>query len=222
MQNWKELLTVLILGAVLLCLGAAKLQTNSEAWKLLRCQHNLQKIYQAASKYQDEHNGAFQPVIVRSSPRWTYWYQFLLPYINDPIIFYCPSHPNAQAILDIDPGCSDLVPTVFDQRSVSYGMNYALSSSGPAKPGATPFTYNINAIADLSYTIYFGDCKIAPHSLRPTKWCWNEDYCPIHYGKAQFIFLDGHTELMNHENLGLVNSFDLWKQDVKRWKNWKE
>lgn len=218
MRNWKELLVVLLFIGVMVCLGAAKLQPRSDAWKQLRCQSNLQKIYQAAIKYQDDHDGAFQPVIMRTKPRWTYWYSFILPYVDDPVIFYCPAHSRAEKILEVDPGVSDLVPPIFDPGSMTYGMNYALSSSGEDQADTRPG--NIKALADLSYTIYFGDCKMPTPSLRPTKWCWKDDYAPVHAGKAQYVFLDGHVEAMNHENLGLMHAFDNWKQDSKRWSNW--
>ncbi|MFA6930648.1 MAG: hypothetical protein WCT05_09990 [Lentisphaeria bacterium] len=219
MQNWKELVVVMAILLVLFATGASQLKTAGGAWEQAVCQRNLYGIYQAGIAYQADHDGAFQPVIVRSKPQWTYWYRFVLPYVSDPVIFYCPAHSRAKKILERDPGVADLVPPVFDPGSATYGMNYALSSSGDVK--ANPRPTNINAIADLAYTIYFGDCKMPNPSLRPTKWCWHEDYAPVHNEKSNFVFLDGHVEQMNHENLGLMHAFDGWKKDPKRWSNWK-
>ncbi len=219
MHSYKELLCVLVCLGILFLTGAAHVQKSSAAYRQRVCADNLKRIQRAAVAYQNDHDGAFQPVIVRTKPRWTYWHSFIITYVEDPKIFYCPAHPRAQKALEPDLGAEDLLPPIFDPGSLTYGMNYALSSSGDDHENSPPA--NINAIADPGYTIYFGDCKMPTPSLRPTKWCWKDDYAPVHNDKANFVFIDGHVEIMNQENLGLIHAFDGWKKDVKRWSNWK-
>ena len=220
MRNWKELLPLIFALLSIVVLSSSNLKLKTAQWRRLRCQDNLQSLHRGALVYQEEHGGLFQPVIVRSKPRWTYWYSFVLPYIDDPVVFYCPAHSRAEKMLEKDPGQSDLLPSLFDPHSLTYGMNYALSSSGDEKKASPPG--NIRNIADPAYTIYFGDCKMPNPSLRPTKWCWKDDYAPVHEDKANFVFIDGHVEAMNEDNLGLMHAFDEWKKDEKRWRNWKK
>lgn len=217
MNSWKELSVVIFAASLLVVLGTAQIRQGSDAWKDQVCKENLKRLVQAASLYQADHDGAFQPVIVRTKPSWTYWYNYVVKYAKDPRIFYCPANPKTEKILKADEGAADLLPAIFDPLSQSYGMNFCLSSSGD--PKESDRGGNIRRIADPAYTVYFGDSKTA--SLRPTKWCWKDDYAPIHGECANFVFIDGHAEGMNQKNLGLLHAFDGWNKDVKRWSNWK-
>ncbi len=217
MRSWKELMLMLVCIGGLFSLGVSQLEKGSAAWKRQICADNLKAVVRAAAMYQNDHDGAIQPVIVRTRPRWTYWYAFILKYVDNPRIFYCPAHPRAERLTEDH--SNDLIPAVFDSGSLSYGMNFALSSNDD--PNERPRPANIKMIADPSYTIYFGDCKMPNPTLRPTKWCWNQDYAPIHENASNFVFIDGHVETMNKDNLGLIHAFDGWTRDEKRWTNWK-
>lgn len=217
MHSWKELICVVFVSGGLLLLGAATAARGSAAWKQQTCERNLKSIQQLGAAYQNDHDGAFQPVILRTKPRWTFWYSFIVKYGDNPGVFYCPANPKAEKILAVDEGENDLLPTVLDPVSISYGMNFCLSTSDD--PKASPRPGNVKQLADPASTIYFGDCKTM--SLRPTQWCWKDDYAPVHEGSSNFVYVDGHVETLNQSNLGLLQAFDGWKKDTKPWNNWK-
>ncbi len=217
MYSWKELVCVVVAAGGLLGLGAATAAKGSATWKRQVCADNLRQVSQLGAMYQNDHDGAFQPVIVRTKPSWTFWYSFLARYGKNPGVFYCPANPKAEKTLNVDEGESDLLPVVLDPAAVSYGMNFSLSSSGD--PKATPQPGNVKELADPATMIYFGDSNTL--QLRPTKWCWNEDYAPRHEEFSNFVYVDGHTEALNKSNLGVLHEFDGWKKDTRPWKNWK-
>lgn len=220
MRSWSELLAVIVcLAGLCLCGLNPLLRARGEA-RRRHCENNLRGLYQAAQAYQSEHAGAFQPVIVRTRPRWTYWYHFLQPYTQQKQHFFCPANPRAAQSLEIDPGDADLLPQVFDPSGQSYGMNSLLSSTGD--PQESPRPGMISRLADPAYTIYLGDCKMPNPTLRPTRWCWLDDYAPLHQDGANFLLADGHCEWLNQETLGLLHAFADWKKDEKRWINWKK
>jgi prepilin-type processing-associated H-X9-DG protein len=102
---------------------------------------------------------------------------------------------------------------------VSYGISYYIAST---KQKASPeIPYNINAVADPSYVVYFGDARFL--QLRPTKGCWKKDWNPVHPEQgANYVMADGHVEFFTGKNPGLYDKVPGWKQDRKRWKNWKK
>lgn len=217
MHSWKELICVIVVSGGLLLLGASAAVKGSAAWKQQVCAGNLKSVQQLGAAYQNDYDGAFQPVIVRTKPRWTYWYSLIAKYGRNPAVFYCPANPKAEKILAVDEGESDLLPAVLDAASVSYGMNFCLSTSGDPKSSSRPG--NVKELADPASTIYFGDSGTP--SLRPTKWCWKDDYAPVHEGSSNFVYVDGHVETLNQSNLGVLHAFDGWKKDAKSWNNWK-
>lgn len=218
MYSWKELVCVLVVSGGLLVIGAATAVKGTAAWKSQVCIRNLKNVQQLAGAYQNDHDGEFQPVILQTKPSWTFWYSFIAKYGDDPGVFYCPANPKAENLLQVDGGESDLLPTVLDQASISYGMNFCLSTSGDSKSTVRPG--NVKQLADPASTIYFGDSKTL--TLRPTKWCWKEDYAPLHEGSSNFVYVDGHVETLNESNLGTLHAFDEWKKDTTPWNNWKK
>jgi len=216
MYSWKELVCALVVGGGLLVIGATTAVKGSATWKSQVCVRNLKNVQQLGVAYQNDYDGAFQPVILQTKPSWTFWYSFIVKYGDDPGVFYCPANPKAEKILQIDGGESDLLPTVLDQASISYGMNFCLSTSGGSESAKAD---NVKLLVNPATTIYFGDSKTL--TLRPTKWCWKEDYAPIHEGASNFVYVDGHVETLNETNLGTLQAFDEWKRDTTPWKNWK-
>ena len=216
MYSWKELACALVVSGGLLVMGATTVIKGSATWKQQKCASNLKGIQQLAAAYQNDHDGTFQPVILQTKPRWTFWYSFVAKYGSNPSVFYCPANPKAEKILMVDDGESDLLPAVLDQVSISYGMNFCLSTSGGSESAKAD---NVKLLVNPATTIYFGDSKTL--TLRPTKWCWKEDYAPIHEGASNFVYVDGHVETLNETNLGTLQAFDEWKRDTTPWKNWK-
>ncbi len=211
MRNSRELLIILAVLSALLVTGAGTLVRGSAEWKQAVCRDNLTRLQKAAANYQNDHDGFFQPVAVRTNP-WTYWADFLRPYAPDPRIFSCPANPRGEVAFEDD----DLLPVIFNLKQVSFGMNFCLSSSGEAYQKSWPA--NIRKVVNPSYIVYFGDSHGL--QLRPTKACWETDYAPIHSGKSNFAMLDGHVETQDAATLGLLQPYGIWKQDVPRWRNW--
>lgn len=183
------------------------------------CGSNLKKLSQAVHAYTEVYDGYLPPLIVRKA-RWEFWMSRILPFAKDARNFYCPANTRAQKILaDETDGERDLLPAVFDIGSTSYGMNTYLSSDGSKRARWR----KLNEAATPDYTICIGDSAVKRgYSLRPVKACWQSDYGPVHaQGVSMYSLLDGHVESFTKSTLGLAESFDGWKKDIKRWKNWK-
>ncbi len=212
MRNSRELLIILTVLSALLVTGAGTLVRGSAEWKQAVCRDNLARLQKAAANYQNDHEGFFQPVIVRTRPWWTYWPDFLRPYVSDPRIFSCPASPRGEVAFEDD----DLLPVIFNMKQVSFGMNFCLSSSGEAYQKNWPA--NIRKVVNPAHVVCFGDS--GGLQLRPTESCWDADYAPIHFGKSDFVMLDGHVETHDASTLGLLQAYGIWKQDIPRWRNW--
>ena len=184
------------------------------------CRNQLMRLTQSVHAYAGANDGYLPPLIVRKA-RWDFWMQSIMPYVKDARDFYCPANPRSQKILaDIGDGERDLLPPVFDIGSTAYGMNTYLSSDGSKRSR----WYKLSDAATPSYTICLGDSAVKRgYSLRPVRACWQSDHGPVHEnGSSNYSFLDGHAEGLNKQTLGLAESFDGWKRDIKRWKNWKK
>ena len=204
---------IFLLGVILLT-GAMPKDTKDVV-----CRGNLKNLFQSVQLYVNGNDGYLPPLITRKA-RWDFWMHALLPYIKDARNFYCPANVRAQKILaDESDGERDLLPAVFDIGSTSYGMNTYLSSDGSKRAR----WHKLSEAATPSYTVCIGDSALKRgYSLRPVKACWNFDYGPVHTANASnMLMLDGHAEGFTKSTLGLSESFDGWKKDIKRWKNWK-
>jgi prepilin-type processing-associated H-X9-DG protein len=187
--------------------------------KAVVCRGNLKNLFQTVQLYADSNNGYLPPLITRKA-KWEFWMHALLPYTKDARSFYCPANPRAQKILtDETDGERDLLPAVFDIGSTAYGMNIYLSSDGSKRARWR----KLSEAATPAYTICIGDSALKRgYSLRPVRACWQSDYGPVHkQGVSMYTFLDGHVESFTKSTLGIAESFDGWKKDIKRWKNWK-
>lgn len=212
MNHCREILLIIPLTAVLLLLVGA---TGSAVSKRAVCADNLRRIYQAAQSYSAGNDGMIVPGYVsRGAGRRTYWAEMLLPCVSNVSDFYCPADPSGRKGLT----SNDLLPVMFDNRYVSYGINYHISSSG--KPASAAAPYNINMVGDPSYVVYFGDARAL--QLRATRSCWTADWNPVHEKQgANYVMADGHAEFFTGHNPGLYDAIPGWKKDRKRWKNWR-
>ena len=215
MTSRVELITcVLAVGVLvlLLCSAAAPKQAHQ-----MICANHLRQLRLYAAQYEEDNNGAFPPVIAHGKPRLQYWPDFLRPYVQDVKNLACPADPlgGAEQLETED----DLLPRPYSLRYVSFGMNYWLGPNITHNPKHR-YPYNVKRVKKPDYVIYLGDS--ATLELRPTS-CWHQDYAPIHDGNANFLFVDGHVELMNKHNLGLFSQVkDGWQIDRQRWTNWTE
>ena len=107
------------------------LQYMSEQNKQLTCASHLKEVAKMGFMYQEEHDGQFQPMIVRKRT-WEYWPQYLKPYAKDFIHFSCPADSRRGAgAFEVD----ELLPRFYNAGYISYGMNYYLPHHpGPGLP----------------------------------------------------------------------------------------
>jgi prepilin-type processing-associated H-X9-DG protein len=213
MRNYKELMLIIVISGAMLGLGMKTAKFGTTQWKKIKCQSNLKAIYELAVKYQNDHNGNTVTVVDKTKRRWRWWYNDLLPYTDNPYVFYCPANQKAELIFregEKDP----LRPKTFGAEAVGYGMNGTLSSISKNRT----IKVNIKDVKNPAYVVYFGDSKTP--SLRGTKWCWKSDYAPRHENKSNFVFMDGSVKLMDHKTLGLCQKWKNWEKDRKRWKDW--
>ncbi len=214
MKSCRELILVLLTIGGLFTAGGSVLQFMSEQDKQVTCASHLKELAKMGFMYQEEHDGQFQPMIVRKRT-WEYWPQYLKPYAKDFIHFSCPSDSlRGAGAFEID----ELLPRFYNAGYISYGMNYYLSDSGEKHMKSWPC--NIKKVVNPSYVVYFGDARTI--QLRPTS-CWDQDHNPIHQNKsANYAMLDGHVENHSQKTLGLVVPVKGWKYDKLRWVNWKK
>ena len=212
MRSFRELILVLAVSGTALLLGS---RSGNALENRAVCSDNLRKIYQVASAYSNDNDGMIVPIYnLRGVKKQTFWPELLLDYVNDFSIYYCPDDSSGKKNLKKH----DLLPMKFSISNVSYGLNYFISKTKKGPNAENP--YNIRRVADPGYVIYFGDARFV--HLRPTKWCWEGDYNPVHSGGSNFVMADGHVEYFKGKTLGVYHEFNGWKQDIKRWKNWKK
>lgn len=206
MRNLHELIVVVVIAVILAGITGRALSSGAGTWRETRCLDNLRGLHLLAGQYAEAHAGYLPIVADRIKPRWIFWYRKLLVFAEDGALFYCPSSPKAAAYFDKMP--DPLLPVVFSEPMVSYGMNYALS-----------INYRLDSALSPAHTILLGDSR-SP-SLRPTRQCWEDDYAPYHLGGSHFLLFDGHAEKMDSQSLGLMDAFKEWNQDRNRWNNFK-
>lgn len=214
MKDCRELLLVITILGGLFTAGASVLKYMTANEKQAVCASHLKEIAKMGFQYQNDHDGYFQPMIVRKRT-WEYWPQYLKQYAKDFIHFSCPADElRGAGAFEID----ELLPRSYQPRMISYGMNYYLSDSGEKYMKTWPC--NIKKVVNPSYVVYFGDART--RQLRPTS-CWNQDHNPIHENtSANYVMLDGHVENHSQKTLGLVAPVKGWKYDKVRWVNWKK
>ncbi len=214
MRNCYELCAVLATAAILSILLTAMSPRNKARDTV--CMAHLKELRRAAAEYEDEHHGAIVPVKQTVGRRLFFWSEILLNRVRGAQNYYCPAdEPDGAAAL----AAADLLPAVYNRKYISYGMNYYL---GDVYPSRKRRDYNVKLIRNPKRVIYFGDSQSG--LLRPTRTCWTRDFAPFHNGGSQFVFVDGHTERLDHSNLGLLArpaKFEDWKIDRSRWFNWK-
>lgn len=215
MRSYRELLLTVPAALILLLLliGAMDISTAHRA----ACADNLRQIGKMAQHYTDANNGMIVPVYSKKTAvsSWNFWPAKIAPYSKDLRNFYCPADPSGKKALA---AANDLLPVMLVGSNVSYGLNYFIASSNNRNASqANP--YNINRVADPAYVIYFGDAEIL--QLRPTRGCWQRDWNPVHDGGANYLLADGHVEFFTGNNPGVYDKIPGWKQDRKRWRNWK-
>ncbi len=213
MSDFREIvLTVSLLSVLSLLTGAVTTATSKRAV----CAGNLQHIYRAAQLYSSDHDGMIIPGYVSpGAGRRRYWAEMLLPYVEEVAYYYCPADESGKKGLI----SHDLLPVMYDNHYVSYGINYHISSSGKAATAEVP--YNINMVKDPSYVVYFGDARFM--QLRATRGMWLKDWNPVHEKQgANYVMADGHVEFFTGHEPGLYDSLPGWKKDRKRWKNWRK
>lgn len=215
MRNIKELAFVLSMAVLLLFCGVT---TAARSGRLARvnCENNLKVLRQTAQQYENDHNGIIIPVLLPVKKRAAFWSDRMLPYLKNRMEpFYCPLDTKRGAAMLQTP---DLLPMGYSVKAVSYGMNYYIGDVGRSRKNLKTADYNVSKITDPARLVYFGDAKTL--RLRPTMHCWLQDYAPRHKKRSYFVFADGHTELMDHTNLGLLDKLpkdSRWKVDRQRW-----
>lgn len=212
MRDCRELILILVVAGGLFTAGASILKHMSAKDKQVMCASHLKEVAQMGFAYQNDHDGYFQPMIVRKRT-WEYWPKYIKQYAKDFIHFSCPADElRGAGAFEVD----ELLPRFYNAGFISYGMNYYLSDSGEKHMKNWPC--NIKKMVNPSYIVYFGDSRT--RQLRPTS-CWSMDHYPVHENNsANYVMLDGHVENHSQKTLGLVAPIKGWKHDRARWLNW--
>jgi len=184
-----ELLAVCAIVTILLALSLTGLSSLIERSESMRCLSNLRRIGMAARLFGDEHNGIIVATCFKADPDTPgkYWWDNLSPYLGSAETakktLRCPTsrrkHPNMQG------------------SGITYSLNTYIAPHHIPNPGAP-----LGRFAEATHP---KDLILAAHGAWiGDRYAANMTFggqCPepLHHGKSNILFLDGHVETLPPE-----------------------
>ena len=197
MRDFRELLLIFAVGAVVLLLMGAALPGYRK--NDLRCRSNLQNLYKLTVQYEADH-GRTPPPVVPKRP--VFYDSFLRPYTTDKLIFACPADPRNAFLYEEESPLFAAPP----QCVASYGMNFFFTDDMAKRAGVEPPA--LKKVDSPRRMVLFGDCLIPYMKM---SWFWDESkaYAPRHQKRSWFVFADGSTERLSKTEFG--TTLERWK-----------
>lgn len=188
-----ELLVVVGILAVLAAVVLPVMANARESGRRSVCQNNLRQIAVAIQLYTQDYDGTYPletSVLIQNGVRTQFsWNHALLPYLKDPHVFHCPSHP--------DRGQGDQHYTYNGKR---------LNTLLPQRPTALRFgnhEASLPATATIWTTVDSGGIGADDvlHDLRAVTSSCGRSYLgsTLHRGGGNYAFLDGHVAWLTPE-----------------------
>ena len=206
MKNYFELLTIIVIGAMLIVMTG---MVTKESARRTQCQANLRELYRAEQQYEAIH-GSLPPLYIAKRPQWLFWHHFVSPLVKDVRSFACPSDPRMSYLFEKS---SPLFGGIVALTSC-YGMNRFMLPIGAKRAGAPEF--KLKYLKNPSHTVFLMD------SVRPfvtPDLLWKDKRNFRHDGKANYIFADGSVRHLHQKFFGTFKN-DKFSTDFTRW-HWK-
>lgn len=192
-----ELLTVVVVIAVLAAIFFAVFARARENGRRAVCQSNLKQIALAMRQYVQDHDGRYPGMLSSSSWSWD-----IYPYVKSSQIFTCPTQdPNApdRAAVTYTPGRFGI-----DYSYNFHRLNEFKHRSIQQPPGRSEAevldttTVWLNADEDF-YAFRDGKLPLSTSS------CGRKFYWQIvHSGGANYSFLDGHVKWLTPQQMSEI------------------
>ena len=206
MRNFYELLTVLVIAAILFAMTGAVTKENA---KRIQCQANLRELFRAEQQYEETY-GTLPPLYIARRPQWLFWHHFIAPMVKDVRSFACPSDPRMYYLYE---NRSPLFGGIVALTSC-YGMNRFMLPVAAKKAGAPEF--RLKYLKNPSHTVFLMD------SVRPfvtPDLLWKDKRNFRHDNKGNYVFADGSIKHLKQEFFGTFKD-NKFLTDFTRW-HWR-
>jgi len=203
-----ELLIVLAIAATLSSLALVAMSRARANAQQLKCASNLRQIGTAINGYIADHDGRLpgpvfggQPAYYSPWPNDGFLPTFLAPYLGLPLD---PKHYPAKAEVFLCPAWKAAVPPEYDK---AYSRLYVMQNAAHFRDGTTGFPFGYPKIGNNPMTEPVKINMI--ESLPQTAVMWDLDHydiggfsvqTPVHSGKRNYLYFDGHVELLPPEH----------------------
>jgi prepilin-type processing-associated H-X9-DG protein len=184
-----ELLAVTATLAILIALVMASLPRVMEAARRAKCTSNLRHIASGFASYIADNDNFMPQRFYHGMPGWIGYDELILPYLDsDQKLFLCPSHKN-----------------LYFPLEPSYGFNWFYDN------------VNISTVDGLTTTILLAEAyqgtnrETGSHRADRNNSAEGRIDSERHRGKANYLFFDGHVELLTWEQT--LSPKDLWGFD---------
>ena len=226
-----ELLVALAIIVILLGILFPTARTMRE-WHLnTGCVAKLRSIGAGLHAYINDHNGEFPPCAALpnsgykiSYRKGTFWFDALNPYMGYPQ--YAPDRqeqfPPADAVGTEFPLPWQLCPAKrtepLERQAVGYGWNSQNFGHDLSRKDSTGFGARIQEIANPSRVIIIGDSVAQPGNSFQHRYIYDASresrypYPDRHFGKGNYLFVDGHVEAFTPEFIKSPEGIQLFKR----------
>lgn len=200
-----ELLVVIAIIGVLAALLVPVVGRVRESARVATCSTNMRTLYEATMLYAGEHAGALPPNYGSMGVTNTAWWQELFPnYCSDPAVFRCPTDETGFS------GAYQVTWTrgglTFPNGKVSYGAagHLGVATNGD-KVDFKAMGKRVTLFPKPAISVLYTEQQNADRRLGETWYAngprWPSETTYPHGGKAAFVFLDGHVDMMSREQL---------------------
>jgi len=226
-----ELLLVIVVLVILAALLMPALQMAKGAEQNSRCLAQLRNISIGLHAYIADHGGEFPPCSSLPTGKYkivyqknTYWYDALNPYMGYPD--YAPDRktgfPAPDAVGTEFPFSWQLCPakksSPLERQAIGYGWNHLNFGQDMSHAESTGFGARLYDIAEPSKVIVIGDSEQEEGKTFQSHYLYDYDrekkvpYPTRHFGKGNYLFVDGHIEAFTPEFIKSTEGRRLFKR----------
>jgi prepilin-type N-terminal cleavage/methylation domain-containing protein/prepilin-type processing-associated H-X9-DG protein len=180
-----ELLVVITIVGILIAIMLPVMGRAREEARRAQCANELRQIGLAIHMYIDDHNGKF-PMAQQTGE---YWYDYIMPYLEDENVFRCPSYKYART--PSEPDFYIYSSYGYNFFGLCYFMNSSLSLTGGIDINHIKNSSRCIMVADSSKT-YATPGQTSYFAIYKAKYDPRGKPGDRHSGGANVVFVDGH------------------------------